>query len=389
MPRRASVPHPLLAELEAALPQMVADTERLVRAESPSTDLDAIAASASCIAEVGNQRLGLEPELIAVDGCSHLRWRFDSNGHPQRQSCDRRVLVLTHHDTVWPLGSAAGLGTGVRDGVLRGPGCLDMKAGITIALHALARLPDRTGVTLLVSGDEEIGSKTSRDLIMSEAKGCSAVLVLEPAATGGALKVERKGRSYYRVDIKGVAAHAGVEPEKGANAVAELARIVLAADRLADLSAGTTVTPTLACGGTSSNTVPEHASLHIDVRARSRSELERIGNRLGELTAADERVSLNLSGGIDRFPLERAASADLFALAQRLAETIGLSLHGVATGGGSDGNLTAGLGIPTLDGLGAVGEGLHARHEYVVVEKLPERSALLALLLTSLLELEL
>jgi glutamate carboxypeptidase len=376
--------HPLLSELEDALPQMIADTEALVSTESPSNDLEAVAASAACVAKIGTDRLNAEPELIVIEGCSHLRWRFERR-RDASQPNDNRVLILTHHDTVWPLGSAARLDSGISGGLLRGPGCLDMKAGIAIAFHALALLSDRSGVTLLVTGDEEVGSKTSRDLILTEAKRCTAVLVLEPSAAGGALKIERKGRSHYRIDISGVAAHAGVEPDKGANAVVELARIVLACEQLADPAAGTTVTPTLIRGGTSENTVPEQASLELDVRARSRSELERVDRLTRGLIPAGERIALDVEGGVDRLPLEREASRDLFALAQRLAKTIGLTLQGSATGGGSDGNLTAGLGIPTLDGLGAVGEGLHARHEHVLVDKLPERAALLALLLTSLL----
>ncbi|HEX8929577.1 MAG TPA: M20/M25/M40 family metallo-hydrolase, partial [Actinomycetota bacterium] len=237
---------------------MVAALRALVEAESPSADPAALRACADRIAELGGGLLGAEPERLAVGGLVHLRWRF---GGPTR------VLVLCHYDTVWPLGTLAGWPFGIADGVATGPGAFDMKAGLVQGLFALAGLDRRDGVTLLVTADEEVGSETSRALIESEAAGASAALVLEPSAgPGGALKVARKGTSRYEVEVAGRAAHAGLEPEKGVNAGLELAHQLLALEVLADVAAGTTLTPTLLSGGTTTNTVPAQAKVAIDVR---------------------------------------------------------------------------------------------------------------------------
>lgn len=389
--RARTTPDPvaLVAALSAALPAMVQEIETIVGCESPSRDLAAVARSAEAVAAVGAARLGSEPELLRVDGCTHLRWRFGDG--------PRRVLLLGHHDTVWPLGTLTRLPAVTREGILRGPGCLDMKAGVVMALHALASLASLTasggpdaldGVTLLVTGDEEIGSPTSRALIEDEARGCRAALVLE-AAADGALKLARKGRAHYEVAIAGVAAHAGLEPEKGVNAAIELAHQLLAVQRLADPAAGTTVTPSLVRGGSSANTVPDAASFSVDVRGVAQAELERVDAAMRALPAVLPGARVEVAGSIDRPPLERAASERLFGLASELAPALGFDrLRGVAVGGGSDGNLTAALGVPTLDGLGAVGDGLHAEHEHVVVDELPRRTALVALLVAHLLQRE-
>ena len=205
----------LVAAMRARMGAILADIETLVRCESPSSVPDAVAKSADLVAAVGHQHLGTAPELIVLDGCPHLRWRFGSG--------PARVLVLAHHDTVWPLGSLETHPFGITDGVLRGPGCFDMKAGLVLALHALAVLGVPDGVTLLVTGDEELGSPSSRGLIEAEAAGCRAALVLEASADGGALKTARKGVSLYQVRAVGRAAHAGLEPERGVNATVELA----------------------------------------------------------------------------------------------------------------------------------------------------------------------
>ena len=223
---------PLVAAMERRLPAILADLEALVRCESPSSVPDAVSRSADLVAALGRHHLGSEPERIVVDGCPHLRWRLgtDLSTGPGRPG---GVLVLAHHDTVWPLGSLQAHPFSVRDGVLRGPGCFDMKAGLVLALHALAVLGSvsqhgPSGVTLLVTGDEELGSPTSRGLIEAEAAGCRAALVLEASADGGALKTARKGVSLYEVRAVGRAAHAGLEPERGVNATVELAHQVLA-----------------------------------------------------------------------------------------------------------------------------------------------------------------
>ncbi|WP_432419784.1 M20 family metallopeptidase [Baekduia alba] len=360
------------------MPTLTDDILSLVRCESPSSDLAAVARSARAIAALGTARLGVAPELLVVDGCTHVRWTFGPG--------PTRVLLIGHHDTVWPVGSLAAHPAEVSGGILRGPGCLDMKAGVAMAIHALAALRERDGVALLVTGDEEIGSRSSRALIAAAAEGCEAVLVLEPAADGR-LKVARKGRSHYEVAITGRAAHAGLEPEKGVNAALELARQVVAVDGLADPAHGTTVTPGVLRAGRSSNTVADAASFSIDVRSATTAELDRVDAALRALrpTLAEARVSVD--GGIDRPPLERSASDALFALAAELAPGAGIDgLEGAAVGGGSDGSLTAAQGIPTLDGLGAIGDGLHAEHEHVVLDALPGRTALVALLASRLLD---
>lgn len=202
-----------------SLPSLLADLQELVECESPSADHAAVARSAALVARIGAALLGAEPERITIDGCSHLRWRFGDG--------DRQVLLLAHHDTVWPLGTLAARPYELAGGVIRGPGCFDMLAGLVMAVHAVADLPVRTGVTLLVTGDEELGSPSSRALIEQEARRSRAALVLEASAGGGALKVGRKGVSLYEVRVTGRAAHAGLEPDQGVNAVVELAHLVL------------------------------------------------------------------------------------------------------------------------------------------------------------------
>lgn len=362
----------------AALPAMLSDLEALVRCESPSADLGAIAASAEVVARVGSARLGREPELILIEGRTHLRWRLGV-GSPW-------VLVLGHHDTVWPIGSLTTHPFASEGGVVRGPGCFDMKAGLVMAFHAVGALPDPSGVTILVTGDEEVGSPTSRALIESEASGCSAALVLEASADGGALKTERKGTSLYAVHAHGRAAHAGLEPERGINATIELAHQVLALARLADTELATTVTPTLLSAGTSSNTVPAEGVLSVDVRVSRRAEQERVDAEMHRLRPVLEGARLEVTGGPNRPPLERAAADDLFDKAVRVARRLDLPpLIRAFVGGASDGNFTAGVGTPTLDGLGAVGGGAHADEEHVLVAQLPSRTALLTGLIEDLL----
>ena len=355
----------------------IEDIETLVRFESPSSDLDAVAAGATLVAELGMARLGVEPERIVLDGRTHLRWRLGSG--------PRRVLVLGHYDTVWPHGALATHPFEVTDGVLRGPGCFDMKAGLVMAFHAIASLSDVDGITLLVTGDEELGSPSSRELIEGEARGCVAALVLEASADGGALKTARKGVSLYQVHAHGRAAHAGLEPEKGVNASLELAHQLPIVAALADQDQGTTVTPTLLRAGTTTNTVPGEGSFAVDVRVRSTVEQERVDKAMRALTPVLPGARLTVTGGPNRPPLEESSSAHLFERAQRLAAELGLpALTGAAVGGASDGNFTAGVGVPTLDGLGAVGGGAHADHEHVLVDELPGRTALVAALLRDL-----
>ncbi|GAB3892110.1 M20 family metallopeptidase [Kibdelosporangium lantanae] len=352
---------------------LLSDIEELVRCESPSTDLAAVAASADTVARVGERRLGAVPDRIVLNGRTHLRWKFGG---------DTRVLLLGHHDTVWPIGSITTHPFSVADGVLRGPGCFDMKAGLAMAFHAIAGLADRTGVTLLVTGDEELGAPSSRALIEGEAAGCAAALVLEAAAPGGALKTERKGVSLYRVRVTGRAAHAGLEPENGVNATVELAHQVLA---VAGIGVdGTSVTPTLTSAGTVTNTVPALGEFAVDVRVWTADEQERVDKAMHALTAVLPGARLEVLGGPNRPPMP--ASEQLYARAVELARHLGLPpLTRMAVGGGSDGNFTAGVGVPTLDGLGAVGGGAHADDEHVLVAELPGRTALVQALVADLL----
>ncbi len=367
-----SVPSALAAGgvITAAL---VDDIRTLVECESPSSDHAAVARSADVVAALGEGLLGVAPDRIDIDGCSHLRWRFGDG--------PTRVVVLCHHDTVWPLGSLASRPFGVVDGVLQGPGCFDMKAGLAMGLRAVASLESREGVTILVTGDEEIGSPSSRALIETEATGADAVFVLEASADGGALKTERKGTSLYRVHLHGRAAHAGLEPEKGISATVELAHQVLAVTALADPTLGTTVTPTTAVAGTTTNTVAAAASFDVDVRATSAAEQARVDAAIRGLEPVLPGSRIEIDGGINRAPLELSASQDLFARAVAVADRLGCEpLRAAAVGGASDGNFTAGIGVPTLDGLGAVGGGAHAADEHVLVDMLAERTALLAAL---------
>jgi glutamate carboxypeptidase len=368
--------------MRAALPAMLADIEALVTCESPSSDQAAVAECAALVDRIGTRLLGAEPERIVVDGVTHLCWpaRADSK-------TASRVLVLGHHDTVWPLGSLAAHPYTVDDGVMRGPGCFDMKAGLVLGLYAVAALREQAaGVTFLSTGDEELGSPSSRELIEKTAAGCTAALVLEASAPGGALKTERKGVSQYGVHAHGRAAHAGLEPEKGVSATVELAHQVLAVNRLGDAAKGTTVTPTLLAAGTAGNTVPAEGHFVVDVRVRDVVEQARVDAAMRALRPVLPGATLSLTGGPNRPPLPLSASAGLFARAALVNVALGRPpLTAAAVGGGSDGNFTAGLGVPTLDGLGAVGGGAHAADEHVVVDALPDRAALVSLLIADLL----
>ncbi|WP_084957728.1 M20 family metallopeptidase [Thermoactinospora rubra] len=353
---------------------MIEDLEELVVCESFSSDLEAVARSAKVVGALGRRLLGAEPEYVVADGVTHLRWRF---GEP-------RVLLLGHHDTVWPIGSLRTHPWSVVDGIARGPGVFDMKAGLVQIFHALSGLRDLDGVSVLITGDEEVGSRSSRRLIEESARGLRAAFVLEASADGGALKLARKGTSDYVVSVYGKAAHAGLEPDKGANAGVELAHQILA---IAAMGSGTdadgvlgrtTVTPTVLSGGTTFNTVPARAQVAVDVRVPTVAEQERVDQAMRGLAPVLEGTRIEVSGGPNRPPMEASMSAGLFRLAQAVAGRLGIGpLTGTAVGGASDGNFTAGVGCPTLDGLGAVGGGAHADHEHVVVAELPRRTALL------------
>lgn len=361
------------------LPWMTEALDALVSCESPSSDQHATRACGELAAELVLDKLGCEAERIELGGATHWRWTF---GVPS-------VVVLGHLDTVWPLGTLSRWPFQVDADRASGPGAFDMKAGVIQAICALALLPRLDGICLLLTSDEEVGSPTSAGLVVDTARGCRAALVCEPSAAG-ALKTERKGIGLYSVEVTGRAAHAGLEPEKGANASVALAHALLGAAALGDSAAGTTVTPTVLSAGTTTNTVPAAATMAVDVRAKLVAELDRVDVGLrAALSAAEAQVagtSLTLAGGVNRPPLEATASAELFERAARVARRLGLpELQGVAVGGGSDGNFTAGAGTPTLDGLGAVGDGAHAEGEWVHLPSMAERAALLAGLIEELL----
>ena len=359
----------VVIDLEA----MLQDLAVLVDTESTSRDVAGLTRCAEVLATMCERRLGSRPEVVDGPIGPHVLWR--GGGAP-------RVLVLGHHDTVHPAGSCAARPFTVRDGRATGPGVFDMKAGIVQAIHAVAALDDRSGVEILLTSDEEVGSDTSRALLEERALACGSVLVLEPSADGGALKTARKGTGRFELVVQGRAAHAGLEPEKGINALVAAAELVTAVVTLADPSKGTTVTPTMATAGTADNVVPAEARVLVDVRVERAGERERLEHGFAELAAAPlrsvEGARVEVLGGLNRPPMPADASAALFPLAVAAAAAAGLpEVRGVAVGGGSDGNFTAAVGVPTLDGLGAVGGGAHTEEEYVLVDTLVPRTQLL------------
>ncbi|WP_432093513.1 M20 family metallopeptidase [Streptomyces sp. bgisy100] len=344
---------------------MIEDLRTLVEVESPSRDPDALRASAEAVAAVIESRLGGRAVLVESEAGPHVYW--SAGGDPS-------VLILGHHDTVFPLGTLERRPFTVRDGRATGPGVFDMLGGLVQGVHGLATLEDRSGVEILVTADEEVGSRFSRTLIEERALACGAVLVLEGAADGGPLKTGRKGCGTFRVSIRGRASHAGLEPAAGVNALVEAAHQVLDISALGRPDIGTTVTPTVASAGTLDNVVPAEATVIVDVRIETAEEKERVEAAFAALAPHLAEARIVVQGAISRPPMPESASAELFAVAERLLPGI----DGTAVGGGSDGNFTAALGVPTLDGLGAVGGGAHADHEYLLIEAMAERAGLVA-----------
>ena len=369
----------LLPAAEARLPQMVDDIQRLVEVETPSEDQAAVAAGAAETAALVAERLGATPETILVDGATHLRLRFCAE--------DPRVVLVNHQDTVWPLGTLERKPFSNDGRVLRGPGVFDMLTGVVMSLHAAAILQqqgyDLTGLSILITGDEELGSRSSRQLLLDETAAARAAFVME-GALDTSLKIARKGTSMYTVAAHGRAAHAGLEPEKGINAGIALGLLLPAIEALGDPELGTTVTPTVLAGGTTDNTVPAYARVEVDGRARTAAELERVDREIRTLTSSVEDARIEVTGGINRPPMERSAAEELFHEAQRLAAQLGIGeITGAEVGGASDGNFIAAAGVPTLDGMGATGGGAHAEHEHALVEHIAPRTALLAALIAA------
>ncbi|MEO5874741.1 MAG: M20 family metallopeptidase [Streptosporangiaceae bacterium] len=352
-----------------SLDRMTGELAALVGCESPTGDTGACR---DLVAELGTGLLGAAPQSHG----EHLLWSF---GAP-------RVLLLGHFDTVWPRGTLARWPFTVTGSRATGPGCFDMKAGLVQIFHALAGLDDLDGVAVLLTSDEETGSPSSRALIEDTARSVAAVLVTEPSADG-ALKTSRKGLARYQLEITGRAAHSGLDPERGVNAGVELAHQTLAVAALGDAGRGTTVTPTVSSAGTTSNTVPGAARLAVDVRAYDSAELRRVDAAIHALRTVHPEAALTVADGPRRGPLQRSSSFGLFQLAAALATELGMPpLREASVGGGSDGNLTGALGIPTLDGLGAVGGNAHAEGEWLDLAALPARTELLRGLIARLRE---
>jgi len=356
---------------DASVDAMLADLKTLVEIESPSRNLDALATSAKAVANLIEKHLGGAATLIESAAGPHVHW--SGGGEP-------KVLILGHHDTVFPLGTLERRPFKVEDGRATGPGVFDMLGGIVQAVHGVAMVDDWSGVEILMSADEEIGSHASRALIEERALACGAVLVLEGAADGGAIKIGRKGCGTFHVEIKGRASHAGLEPEAGVNALIEASHQVIDITTIGRPDIGTTVTPTVATAGTTDNVVPAAAKVIVDVRVESADEKDRVEAAFAALAPHLSEATISVTGGVNRPPMPESTSAELFAMARDVIPGI----EGTSVGGGSDGNFTAAIGVPTLDGLGAVGGGAHADHEYLVVEAMVERASLVAGLVTTL-----
>jgi glutamate carboxypeptidase len=378
-----------LAYFDERRDEIVSTIRELVEIESPSDNKAAVDRVADVVAHKFSQLAGqvkvdvrLHP---AKDFGNHLQIDFDSPGKSAGKSAAKPVLLLGHYDTVYPLGTLATMPCRVVGNKLTGPGVLDMKSGIALMLHALAALQAWHGglprpVTVLLVSDEEVGSESSRAITESLAKKAAAVLVLEPSyGRHGAVKTARKGVGEYLVKVTGKASHAGLDFQKGVNAILELARQIEKVSNFTDLKKGLTVNVGIVSGGSRTNVVPAEAAAQIDVRIARIKDAAGIDKKMHSLRPFNRKCKIAITGGINRPPMERTAGvAALYAQAVAIARELGWQLEEAAVGGGSDGNFTAGLGIPTLDGLGGVGDGAHAMHEHILISELPRRAALIA-----------
>ena len=375
-------------------PKIVETIRQLVEIESPSDVKQAVdrlgTVLASRFAELGG-RVHVHP---AEKFGNHLQIEFKgAGGRKQKKPDQKPVLLLGHMDTVYPIGTISKMPCRITKGRLHGPGVLDMKSGIALALHVIeATLQWSEGksagkfsqpLTVLLVSDEEVGSTSSRPITESLARQSSSVLVLEPAqGLHGAVKTSRKGICEYTLKVTGKAAHSGLDFEKGQSAILELAKQIGEISKFVDLKRGITVNVGKVSGGTRVNVVPAEASAAIDVRVRRMGDALRIDRTLRSLKPFNRHCRITISGGMNRPPMERTAGvADLYRKAALTADDLGWKLDEAAVGGGSDGNFTAALGIPTLDGLGGVGEGAHAEHESIVISELPKRATLLSALI--------
>ncbi len=363
--------------------EMVQTIQQLVEIESPSDIKQAV------------DRLGAVLAGRFDDLGGHIRFHHAENfgNHLQvdfpGQHNGKPVLLLGHLDTVYPIGTLATMPFRIAEGRVWGPGTLDMKSGIALALHAIEALQSWHGkvlprsVTVLLVSDEEVGSNSSREITESLAKKSSAVLVLEPSyGLHGAVKTARKGIGEYKITVFGKAAHSGLDFEKGESAVLELAKQIIEISKLTDLKRGLTLNVGAIVGGTRVNVIAAEASAWIDVRIARIKDAAGIDHKLHSLKPFNRKCRIEITGGLNRPPMERTAGvAAVFKKASQIAKDLGWTLQEAAVGGGSDGNFTAALGIPTLDGLGGVGEGAHATHESVLISELPRQAALLARLI--------
>jgi glutamate carboxypeptidase len=363
--------------------RMVETIRELVEIESPSDDKQAVDHIASCLAAKFEQLGG----RVLYHRCNEFGDSLQVDFAARDASSAKRkpVLLLGHYDTVYPLGTLAAMPCKIEKGRLRGPGVLDMKSGIALMLYAIEAVQAWHGelprpVRVFLVSDEEVGSRSSRKITERLAKHSAGVLVLEPAAgVGGAVKTARKGVGEYKLRVKGVAAHAGLDPGKGHSAILELARQIAVIAKLNNLREGITVNAGVIEGGTRTNVIAAEASAEIDARIKSAKQASSIDRKLRSLKPFDKHCKLEITGGINRLPMERTSGvAALYQSAKSIAAQVGWELDEAAVGGGSDGNFTAGMGIPTLDGMGGVGDGAHAEHEYIVISELPRRALLLA-----------
>ena len=379
--------HPFLAFAEAKQPAIVALIRELARCESPSDQPQAVNHFVNLLAS----RLDGAVNVKTLPGGRfghHLRCEFK----PSRAKAEPgKILVLAHSDTVWPLGTLNQMPLREEKGRLWGPGVLDMKSGIAFFLYALHTLrmleiPARRDILFQVNSDEEAGSETSRQFTEEAARHSAVVLLLEPG-TGlkGKLKTARKGVGDYTVTVKGKASHAGVDFKAGASAVIELARQIPKISAFTNVKQGITVNPGVIAGGTRTNVVAAEAHVDVDIRIAKVKDAATLDKKFRSLRPFDKRCSIQVEGGLNRPPMERSPQiANLFQTARACAKELGVTLQESATGGGSDGNFTAALGVPTLDGLGGVGEGAHAANESILLDRIADRTALLTMLLSRL-----
>ncbi|HEX3436140.1 MAG TPA: M20 family metallopeptidase [Pseudacidobacterium sp.] len=355
---------------------------KMVEIESPSDDKVSVDQCVDFVAKY-SKSLGGRVRIHKQKAFGDL---FEARFGPVK-SKQKPVLLLGHLDTVWPLGTLPGMPFRVAKGRVWGPGVLDMKAGVAMAFTAIATLQEQNRlkrpVAMLLNSDEEVGSTVSRPVTEKLAQQCEAVYVLEPAqGLAGAYKTARKGVANYLVRVKGVAAHSGVDFESGHSAIAELARQVERVTGFTDLHRGITVNVGTIQGGTRSNVIAAEAQAEVDVRIAKAKDAVRIEKHFRSLRVFDNKCSLHVEGGLNRPPMERTReTVALYKRAAAHARALGFELTEASTGGGSDGNFTSALGVPTLDGMGAVGEGAHAVHESILLEHLAPRTALLAAML--------